>query len=333
MCIDTDVKLRDSFSKHGEELVRSRYAAEVRTRWLTWPQTVDSTEEDLFRSEEVIVAKVDGVVAGRAILDAVYYPFAEFENLEVVPAFRGKGIAGQIVAEATKRAADMGFLAIHQQVDLDDVAAHRLYAKHGFLPATQGKMLKLVRFLNYPALEHFLWQYPLSLYGSQPVEPSDATLWLLSWKNPLGQERISLQMRGGSCQADSHGFGPAITACEIRSDKVQLDASIAGASIVEKGHPFDVELKLINKGAADLEVAYRLLLNPECYPDPETTGGATLILRSNGSEKLTSPVQVSETFNNEVLKISAYRSVSTVVEVFAGDYVFWLSCQHKGKDW
>ena len=158
-------------------------------------------------------------------------------------------------------------------------------------------------------------------------------MWLLSWKNPLGQERISLRIAGGSCQSDSHGFGPAVAGCEICSDDLTLGATISGPRIVEKGRPFEVGVELANTGTADLEIAYRLLLNPGWHPHPESAGGATLTLTAGGCESLAIPVRISEAFNHEVLKICAYRSVSTVVELFAGDTVFWLSCQHKGNQW
>ncbi len=324
---DVEVTALDPFSRHGEELVRSRYGPEVREQWGAWPQTGICI--DNFRDKEVIVAKVDGVVAGRAILDAVYYPFAELENLEVIPAFRGRGLAGRIVADGTKRAASMGFLAVHIQSNLDNVAAHRVYAGQGFLPATQGEMRKLVRFLNYAALSHFLWEHPLALFECHSVEGSGLPVWELSWVNPIGGDKLAIQILGGSCQADSDGFGPAVSSFLLKSGEAHLKANIKGPRAVSRGQTFDLGLEIANLGPTESSGACRLLLNPGFRPGNATPGGVGFCLNPKSTEVLNLPVEVLDTFNDEVLSICSYRSVSTVVEVFAGDHVFWLSCQHK----
>jgi GNAT superfamily N-acetyltransferase len=323
---EIEVMVRDAFSSHGEGIVRSRYAADVRERWLTWPQIIGVPIEEF--DFDVIVARVNGVVAGRAILEAVYYPFAELENLEVVPAFRGRGIGGQIVADAIRKSADKGFLAIHLQTDLDNVAAHRLYARHGFLAATQGEKLKLVRFLNYPALSHFLWEYPLALFDSRPVESFSLPVWELSWTNPIGKENLAIQIYGGSCQADSDDLGPAISSFQLESGVIHLKTNIRAPRALTKGQMFNLEINIANLGSKDLEGACRLLLNPGFRPAPDTLGSAKFCLKPESSEKIVLPVELLASFNDEVFKICAFDSVSTVAEIFIGDYIFWLSCQH-----
>jgi len=320
---DVEVTVRDPFSEHGEELVRSRYAPEVREQWGQWPQTAVSIDD--FRDKEVLVAKVRGVVAGRAILDALCYPFAELENLEVLPAFRGRGLASRIVADGAKRAASMGFLAVHIQSELDNVAAHRVYAKHGFLPATQGEMLKLVRFLNYAALFHFLWEYPLALYECHRVEGSGLPVWQLSWVNPIGGEKLGIRLLGGSCQADSAGFGPAVSSFLHSSNGLHLETDIRGPRAVSRGQTFDIELEIANRGLTGASGACRLVLHPGLRPPNGTRGAARFSLEANSTQTLSLPVEVLDSFDDEVLGICAYRSVSVVVEVFAGDTSFWLS--------
>ena len=97
------------FAQHAEELLRSRYWSGMADRGFKWPATGVTVED--FRDKEVIVARVDGVVVGRAILDAVFYPLAELENLEVAPAHRGRGVGSAIVRYALETAARAGFLA------------------------------------------------------------------------------------------------------------------------------------------------------------------------------------------------------------------------------
>ena len=324
---DIEVALCDPFSRHGEEVVRSRYGADVRERPLTWPQIGMSIEDFI----ETIVAKVNGVVAGRAFLEAVYYPFAEFGNLEVIPAFRGKGLASRIVADAVKRASEMGFLALHLQTDLDNTAAHRLYVRHGLMPAMQGKMLKLIRFLNYPALFHLLWEHPLALFQSHPVERLDEHVWELAWTDPLSEESLSIGLSGGSCQADSNGFGPGVKCFQLRSGDVSLRTDIVGPCVVSKGQTFDVGVEVANLGSTELKGTCRLLLNPGFAPGSETPGSAKFSVASNASEKVSLPVKILESFDDEILnpKVSSFPSVSIAVEVFLGDHVFWLSSQLK----
>nr|NIN64464.1 GNAT family N-acetyltransferase [Anaerolineae bacterium]NIN94701.1 GNAT family N-acetyltransferase [Anaerolineae bacterium]NIQ77763.1 GNAT family N-acetyltransferase [Anaerolineae bacterium] len=119
-----EVCFRDRFSTHGEELVRSRIGTGVMQSPMTWPQVISYTEN--WRDDQTLVMKVDGVVAGRAVLGAATYPFAELENLEVMPAFRRRGAASRLVAEAVRRASDMGFPIMHLQTFLNNKEAHAL---------------------------------------------------------------------------------------------------------------------------------------------------------------------------------------------------------------
>jgi len=154
------VETCDVFARHGEEVLRARYWPGVADRGFEWPAT--GVTLDNFREKEVIVARVGGVVVGRAILDAVFYPLAELENLEVAPAYRGQGVGSAIVRQAVNAAARAGFLAIHAQTFKDNIPAHRLYTHHGFLAATRGEMLRVWKFLNLPALSQFLYDHPLA---------------------------------------------------------------------------------------------------------------------------------------------------------------------------
>ena len=162
-----EVCFGDRFSTHGEELIRSRYGLDVADRSFEWPKT-GVTPED-FRATGVIVSRIGGVVAGRAILDAAFYPVAELENLEVSPAFRSRGVGDAIVRHAIEAASHAGFLAIHAQTRKDNITAQRLYARHGFLPATRGEMLRVWRFLNLPVLSQFLHDHPMALLDSRQV--------------------------------------------------------------------------------------------------------------------------------------------------------------------
>lgn len=50
------VETRDAFARHGEEMVRARYAPELANRGFEWPATGVTLED--FRDKEVIVAQL-----------------------------------------------------------------------------------------------------------------------------------------------------------------------------------------------------------------------------------------------------------------------------------
>lgn len=318
---------RDPFSAHGEELVRSRIGTGVTRSPFTWPQAAVYSEN--WRDAQTLIAKVDGVVAGRAVLELWTYPFAELANLEVMPACQRRGVGSRLVAEAVRRASDKGFLALHIQTDLDNRDSQSLHARHGFLPATQGEMLRMVRFLNYPALSHFLWEHPLALFQSRRGEEVDGSLWELSWTDPVSADTLSIGLSGGSCQFDSNEFGPAVKTFQIRAAEFHLQSSISGPAEVSKHQAFDLVVEVANTGSKKTEGACRLLLNPGFAAAAGTQGAVEFSVKPGASEKLTLPAQVLESFDDQLWKACSYPSVSVGVEFFVDDYIFWLSHQVK----
>jgi len=234
-CVET----RDEFSRHGEELLVARYGPGVADRGFTWPARGVTAQN--YRDTEGIVARVDGVVAGRAILEAVFHPLAELVNLEVHPPYRGRGVGSAIVRHAVETAARAGFLAIHVQTFLNETGPHRLYARCGFLPATRGEMLRLWKFLNLPALAQFLYDHPLALFDSKP---GAAGTHLLHWHEAAGEDELAVTITGGSCQFDSKGVRPAVSGLRLRSGPIRLRATLEadGARIGER---CDVRLNLV----------------------------------------------------------------------------------------
>jgi GNAT superfamily N-acetyltransferase len=317
------VETRDVFSRHAEELVRARYAPEMANRGFTWPAT-GVTPED-FRDREVIVARVDGVVAGRAILDAVFYPLAELENLEVAPAYRGRGVGAAIVGQAIETAARAGFLAIHAQTRCDNVAAHRVYAHQGFLPATRGEMLRAWRFLNLPALAQFLYDHPFALFDSRPG--AGAREHILRWREPAGEDELAVTLTGGSCQRDSGGVGPGVGAVRLRSGPVCLTATAEGTAAARVEEAFPVRLTLVNEGEGELSGGFRLGLNAGFNIADGHSGGERFSLAAGDTLDRTLAIEIEPSFPAAVLGICAYPSVPVTVEFLLGDHTFWLAAQ------
>lgn len=56
------------------------------------------------------------------------------DELWVRPAVRGRGIATEVLTELPRALAGAGLTALHLEVDRDNAAARRLYARSGFQP-------------------------------------------------------------------------------------------------------------------------------------------------------------------------------------------------------
>ena len=322
------VETRDAFSRHAEEVIVARYGPGVADRGFHWPATGVAVED--FRDKEGIVARVDDVAVGRAILEAVFYPLAELVNLEVHPPYRGHGVGSAIVRHAVATAARAGFLAIHVQTFLDNVGAHRLYARHGFLPATRGEMLRLWKFLNLPALAQFLHDHPMALFESTPAVGSREHL--LRWHEASGGDEIAVTLTGGSCQFDSDGVGPAVSALRLRSCAVRLAASFAANSTARQGDTVAAHLTLTNESGSELSGGFRIGLNPGFRIASDHPGGERFSLDSGATLERTLPIKLEPSFPSELLRICSYRSVPITAEFLLGDHAFWLTTQvHIGE--
>ncbi len=316
------VETRDRFARHGEELVRSRYAAEVADRPFEWPHTGVTREN--FRDTEVIVARVDGAVAGRAILDMAFYPLAELENLEVLPPFRSRGVGRAIVRYAVETAARAGFLAIHAQTSKENVAAQRLYAYHGFMPATRGEMLRVWKFLNLPALSQFVHDHPMALLESAPASDREH---VLCWHDPGSKDDLAVTIHGGSCQSDSDGTGPALSRLRLRSGSLRIAASLDARPAARQGGTFSIHVTLSNEGEDELTGGFRAGLNPGFRMAPDCPGGQRLSLPGGAAIEHDLSITTESDFPVATLGICAYPSVPMTVDFLLGDHTFWLASQ------
>ncbi len=317
-------EIRDVFARHAEELLRSRYWPGMAGRGFEWPATGVTGVED-FRDKEVIVARIDGVVVGRAILEAVFYPLAELENLEVSPAYRGRGVGSAIVRHAVETAARAGFLAIHAQTFKNNAPAHRLYARHGFLPTTQGEMLRVWQFLNLPALDQFRYDHPMALFES--VAGSEPRAHLLRWRDPLSGDELEVTLTGGSCQFDSAGVGPAVSALRLRSAQVRLAGTLDAIPPVRIGETRAVRLSLANESDDVIVGGFCIGCNTGFRVAADHPGGEQFSLLPGTSLERNVTVEFTDSFPADLLCISSYQSVPVSVDYLLGDHTFWLAAQ------
>jgi len=317
------VEPRDGLAKHAEDLLIARYHAGIADHGLQWPVTGITVED--FRNKEGIVAQVAGTVVGRAILDREFYPLAELVNLEVAPAHRGRGVGSAIVRHAVNTAARAGFLAIHAQTFKNNVAAQRLYARHGFLPATRGEMLRVWRFLNLPALDQFRHDHPMALFES--TASSGPRGHLLRWHDPLGENELEITLTGGSCQSDSEGIGPAVSALSLRSSEVRLAARVGTVPPLRIGETVAVSLSVANRGSGELAGGFRIALNTGFRIAGGHPGGEQFSLPPESDLDRTVKVELTDSFPTDLLRISSYQSVPVSVDFLLGDHTFWLAAQ------
>lgn len=322
-----EVTYRDALSGHMEQVVHNLLEEGMVPGPHTWPKP-DVTVKD-WQSRQIIVARVNGVVAGRAVLSSGYYPFAEFENFSVDPAYRGRGVGSGIVVFAAKRAAEMGYLALHLQTELDNRQAQRLYVREGFIPATQGQYLRMMRLLSYPALSRFMRDHPIALLRS---EPGTRSPWELRWQDPASGHSLSILLSGGSAQADSDGYGPGVAGFEISDAGTAYSAEISGPDEVRKGSEFGVRVKLCNEGSSPITGACRLLLNVGFEPAEAYRESQTISVEPDSEQEIVMGVRLLESFDDDIMKVLTYRSAATAVEFLIGERVFWLSHEVKVTD-
>jgi GNAT superfamily N-acetyltransferase len=326
----------DAFSRHAEELVRARYAPQIADRGFTWPATGITAED--YPDKEKIVARIGGVVVGRAILEAVLYPLAELVNLEVHPPYRGRGVGSAIVRHAVETAARAGFLAIHAQTFFGNPTAERVYARHGFLPATRGDGLRIWQFLNLPALAQFLYDHPMALFESAPgAAPREH---ILRWRQPwgdrpgqsAGEDELSVTLTGGSCQRDSDGLGPGVGALRLRSGRIHIAAKLDATPEARIGGSFTAHLAFANESDEEMTGGFRLGLNPGFRIASDHPGGERFSLSTGASLERTLTIEIEPSFPADPLRICSYPSVPITAEFLLGDHTFWLAAQVRITD-
>ena len=313
------VETRDPLARHAEELLRARYSPVVADRCFEWPET--GVNREGFRDKEVIVSRVEGVVVGRAILDAAFYPLAELENLEVHVPFRNRDVASAIVQHAVETASRAGFIAIHSQIPRDDVPTQRLYANHGFLPATNGEMLRVWRFLNLPALSQFVYDHPMALFDSRGAPEN---CHILRWWDSRTGDELTVTISGGSCQSDSFGVGPAVSRLQLRSGCIDLAAAFICSSPIQIGHTLAAQITLANEGSDELSGGFRIGLNPGFSVASGHPGGEQFLMRPGEVLERTVEIVLDSGFPTATLDICAYRSIPISVDFLLGDHTFWL---------
>lgn len=304
--------------EHGESVVRAADAPRIRPPNLHWPQATAEA------ASAHIVGEADGKVVGRAILEPIYPPFAEIQNMHVLEPYRGRGVGGAMVDACIAEAARLGFMAVFLQTHANYTPAQRLYARKGFVLASKAQMLRLVRFLNLPALDLFLHEHPLATYSSSAGEAEGE--WSLTWQDWVTGDRLLLTLTGGTCDKDSNGYGPGLRALSLRNGGLNISAQISGPAKAAKGANVELGLEVHHDGLQPVHVRTRLLLPPGCVPQGEWSRmGPAQELRPSEALSSAAEVALTEGLDLAVLKYAAFESLPLTVEVFLGPTSFWLT--------
>ncbi len=290
------------------------------TRHREWPEADADWQARRYYRE--IIGEVDGVIAARVGLEAYRQPFAELADLCVRPDYRRRGLAERLTRECEREAAARGFIAIFLQTELDNQAAHRLYSALDFVPTAHGKMLRMVKFIDYPLLTEFRRTHPLSQYSCSSVLGVERS-WYLEWHGYVTNDYLRLRLEGGSCLSDSEGLSPALTGCDwsVGQGARGLHFRFQREPIrdIEPGHHVSLDITVSNHGKRMEAGVFQLILPSGIrVASPATNAERAFTWEVAPGEQITQPVilQVEPTFDSNALWYLNYGSVPVSMEAY-----------------
>jgi ribosomal protein S18 acetylase RimI-like enzyme len=285
-----------------------------------WPEAdADWQTRHYFRE---IVAEVDGVIAARVGLEAYQPPFAQLVDLCVRPEYRRRGLGEQLTRACQEAATRRGFRALFLQTELDNSSAHRLYASLGFVPTAYGKMLRMVKFLDYPLIDDFRRAHPLNQYWCTPAKDRERT-WDMEWHAYITEDYLRLRLEGGSTQSDSAGIGPALTGLVWRvgqgARQLEVKMQPEATHDLEPGDHVALDLLVENRGQRMERGVFQMLLPPGVMvSSPATNQERVFLWETAPGEQITQPVvlQIEPSFDADALWHLNYGSLPICMETY-----------------
>ena len=309
---------RDSFEARQVQWAVGWKDAPEQHRW--WPAPESEWAESHYYKE--IVAEVDGVIAGRIGLEAYVPPFAELVNLCVRQDYRRLGLGEQLTQAGQREAARLGFSALFLQTEIDNSGAHRLYSAEGWVPTAHGKMLRMVKLIDYPLLSAFKRLHPLNQYQCRPV-PGQSQVWSMEWHAYVTEDYLRLRLESGASQSDSDGRAPVISGCEWsvgEGERTLLFALDSEKLLdIEPGNSVELTIYAENRGRRAESGVFQAVLPPGvriCEPTSalERTFGWDLEPGERLEQNFT--VQIEKTFDASALWYLNYTSLPISIEAF-----------------
>ena len=271
-----------------------------------------------------IVAEADGIVAARVGLEAYRQPFAELIDLCVRPEFRRRGLAERLTAECEREAASRGFRGLFLQTEIENQAAHRLYTGLGFVPTAKGKMLRMVKLIDYPMLAAFVQSHPLNQYSCEEVASEGAARSVrLCWRDYVSQDYFCLKLEGEGSRKESDGIGPALTGCSWKSyggaRGVDISLSKEQVSDLKPGEFVEIEISLTNTGTRQEKGVFQMSLPPGILvAQPETNRNRTFLWEADPGDTVRQSLtlQIEPGFEDSILYELNYHSVPVGMETY-----------------
>jgi GNAT superfamily N-acetyltransferase len=287
--------------------------ADLPTKHGVWPALWPNPDDYL--RHETLVAVQNGLIIGRAILEAHYLPCCEVVNLCVRPDCRNQGAGTALVSEAITRARGMGFKYMFVQEYPKDAQAHGIYMKAGFLTATKGQMQRLVRLLDVPVVSNFLALHPEAAFTSEPATHLGDRWWQLCWRGR--ESKVTLYLHGGSCQGDSDSYQPVVQAFNLTEGRVSISADLEASE--QEMVPGETVNKLTmtvkNSAGPPFNGAVRAVLLPETEVAGEPEAPVRVAVEAGGCQTVEIPVRLTAAFNRATAGFLSYRSVPLTLEV------------------
>ena len=176
----------------------------------------------------VIIAKFDGKIVGRTILDTVFPPYSEIVNLAVHPRYRGMGVGTKIVLECIRRATEKGFNIVYLMCDARNIEIHRFYSKLNFTPVIIGRSSEYVWVYNFTEqsfVGKFVKQHPFIEKHTNKTKAKfhGQKLYTITYIDPLTRDMLKIFLKGQPGQP-KNGTMPRIAA--VKYNTKQLKAEI-----------------------------------------------------------------------------------------------------------
>ncbi len=106
-----------------------------------WDEDLDEIEAVyLENGGEFLVGVLDGEVVAMGALRRVSPEKAELKRMRVKPGLQGHGYGQTLLDALHRRAADLGYSALHLDTTVQQRAAQRLYTKNGYREVGRGRI-------------------------------------------------------------------------------------------------------------------------------------------------------------------------------------------------
>jgi len=207
----------------------------------------------------LLAVNVEGRIVGKVTLDLAYRPYAEIVNLMVHPNHHGRGVGRGLLEECIRVAEVHGFHIQYLMTGVNNIVAHRLYSRYGFIPTIlPGRLDRgynwLFRFSKKTFVAEFLDSTPFATYKASRRRTvlADRKLYKAGWKSLLSSDRLYLYFEGQPGQPPTAGTMPRISGVEILQKGLGLKISIHEESIkIGRAEPSVFQLRVANIGGRE----------------------------------------------------------------------------------